>query len=716
MANDPWFNKVASLLPLDDVAADGDPNLGYLIAAWNCESFVAEIGGAITTTGAITLTTKAGKKAAYMPAASYLTWPITPTNTQNAITVEMDVWLGTASTSYAGGGICAGLNGGGSTSTSAMIYDGKAAGSAAGVYFSTNVLTLGAWHRLSISYGGNNKSFRIFVDGVLVSTTPNVAPSLSTLSYAFLGGPILNAAVYIANFRVYSRELFTASYTPTNRRIAYNGADVVSTKEWREGGTPVLSAAQSKFGGKSLSLNGASYLFNSGYSLAGSDFAIEMWVRVSSFANSPIIASQWATPLPYGWFWYISSDGYMTLYVSASSHTVGYAVVLADRKMLLNTWHHVAMVRLGNRLALLQDGAVVGHLYFTGILKSGVFAIGTHSTSLNSGSAMNGYIDDFRMTIGSSRYAITLNDPYYDNTIASQPFRNSGADWYNPRYRDRVLTPAAAAVGIAVTDPFGNAGQAAYFDGTSLSTQKFTAHADFDFTTGDFTIEAWVYIDAVSSGALLSSGVATWGTGGHAFYVTDSNIRFASYGNGDPVVTANVTLLGGWHHVALVRASGMAYLFSDGILRASAACASAVDFGNSSNGTLIGGTGWSTTQRMIGKVADLRVTKGIGRYTANYPVPTAYYAPLGGSFSAPAEANALAITTISGIVMDSGGNPVQRQVFAYSHATGRYLGGALSDAVTGIFSVAVPERAFVVALDDDVSARNAIVYDRLDPV
>lgn len=35
---------------------------------------------------------------------------------------------------------------------------------------------------------------------------------------------------------------------------------------------------------------------------------------------------------------------------------------------------------------------------------------------------------------------------------------------------------------------------------------------------------------------------------------------------------------------------------------------------------------------------------------------------------------------------------------------------------TWAFFIAVPERAFVVALDDDASAHNAIVYDRLDPV
>ena len=66
--------------------------------------------------------------------------------------------------------------------------------------------------------------------------------------------------------------------------------------------------------------------------------------------------------------------------------------------------------------------------------------------------------------------------------------------------------------------------------------------------------------------------------------------------------------------------------------------------------------------------------------------------------------------------IESDGSPRACKVFAYSHATGALLGSAVSDAGTGAFYIAAPERCYCVCLDDDANARNAIVYDRLDPV
>lgn len=77
---------------------------------------------------------------------------------------------------------------------------------------------------------------------------------------------------------------------------------------------------------------------------------------------------------------------------------------------------------------------------------------------------------------------------------------------------------------------------------------------------------------------------------------------------------------------------------------------------------------------------------------------------------------AAAATAVSGVVTDSSNNPCERRVYAYSHADGRFLGDAVSDPVTGAFSIDVPERAFAVALDTDASGQNAIVLDRIDPV
>lgn len=109
-----------------------------------------------------------------------------------------------------------------------------------------------------------------------------------------------------------------------------------------------------------------------------------------------------------------------------------------------------------------------------------------------------------------------------------------------------------------------------------------------------------------------------------------------------------------------------------------------------------------STMYLDGYVDEWRVTKGVGRYLTDFTPPN-------GQFPSAA-------TGVSGTVKESDGSPRSCKVFAYSHATGALLGSAVSDAGTGAFYIAVPERCYCVCLDDDANARNAIVYDRLDPV
>ena len=169
-----------------------------------------------------------------------------------------------------------------------------------------------------------------------------------------------------------------------------------------------------------------------------------------------------------------------------------------------------------------------------------------------------------------------------------------------------------------------------------------------------------------------------------------------------------------WHHVALSRSGGVAYLFADGVLKASAACVGTVDF--SASGTFAGRTGWSSTEYFNGRMADLRVTKGVARYVADFAVPTDYALVASGSYVVPTGSFPIAATGVSGMVKESDGSPRSCKVFAYSHATGALLGSAVSDAGTGAFYIAVPERCYCVCLDDDISGQNALVLDRLDPV
>lgn len=180
-----------------------------------------------------------------------------------------------------------------------------------------------------------------------------------------------------------------------------------------------------------------------------------------------------------------------------------------------------------------------------------------------------------------------------------------------------------------------------YFDGDGayLSTPY---NNGFSFGSGDCTVEAMVYIAGNSvtdnDGNRSATIVNTWPNGirGWALNIlgsgttTGTALGFDSWSN----VSGNATLYRGavtisqntWHHIAASVQSGMRRLFVDGSLI--------------SGSTITIGNGYTTINAFdsinIGKtkdigypiplngyLQDLRITKGIARYTANFTPPAA---------------------------------------------------------------------------------------------
>jgi hypothetical protein len=176
------------------------------------------------------------------------------------------------------------------------------------------------------------------------------------------------------------------------------------------------------------------------------------------------------------------------------------------------------------------------------------------------------------------------------------------------------------------------------FGGSSMLFDKvddrltLAASSDFAFGTGDFTIEFWAYSrDVLSStqrGFLQISPVA----GGLSTSFVNSIIivQGANAGgsglNGGLVAVINNTFIGSstavlstntWFHVALTRASGTVRLFFNGNVHASSTNTS-----NLTGSNLVVGGYYDTTVLYDGYIDDLRITKGVARYTANFTPPT----------------------------------------------------------------------------------------------
>ena len=164
-------------------------------------------------------------------------------------------------------------------------------------------------------------------------------------------------------------------------------------------------------------------------------------------------------------------------------------------------------------------------------------------------------------------------------------------------------------------------GSSAYFSNASAQSIVFGNYGtDFQFT-GDFTIECWVY--PTTSGATDGSLFVLQSGGSNYFaFNFDPGTTFNIYNNsGGPSWSPSVSSVttGQWNHFALIRSGNTQQVFVNGISIGT----------NTASGTL----GYSSTSADFARIGggasgainsfiqDLRVYKGVAKYTANFTPP-----------------------------------------------------------------------------------------------
>ncbi len=180
----------------------------------------------------------------------------------------------------------------------------------------------------------------------------------------------------------------------------------------------------------------------------------------------------------------------------------------------------------------------------------------------------------------------------------------------------------------------------------------FPASDDWKLGTGDFTIESWIYPLATlpsggPGGAYNAIVVSTWGTPNN--WALNWDNTGTNTGNGEFWLNGGATLtftkpntLSQWIHLAAVRKSGQLGVFINGNLTVEGWQAAAANLSTASNlyvGVNSANPSW---QHFPGHLDDLRITKGIARYTGNFtPSTAAFGAPGSGSVCTPNAASCL---------------------------------------------------------------------------
>jgi hypothetical protein len=306
----------------------------------------------------------------------------------------------------------------------------------------------------------------------------------------------------------------------------------------------------------------------------------------------------------------------------------------AASAVLLNTWYHAAVCRISSAVTIYLNGAVVA---------TGSDANSYTGTNITMGGnvdnssvvAFFGYIDDVRITIGSSRYTAAFNcpdgpfpnqfgsasDPWIANVSCLIPFQGTNGQTAISDIEGVAWTNGG---GVSLTSGISHSGATCgFFTGATTAYLNSSARATYGLGTGDFTVEAWANFSTASGtarGIFQISGTAggfeTSLTGNLAVGQLISSGFIEIYLGTGKVASTFTPTANTWCHMALVRISGVLTLYMNGV----SAYSAANTFNFTGTNMVVGGYS-STAQTMNGYLQDFRLTKGVGRYVNNFTPP-----------------------------------------------------------------------------------------------
>ena len=188
----------------------------------------------------------------------------------------------------------------------------------------------------------------------------------------------------------------------------------------------------------------------------------------------------------------------------------------------------------------------------------------------------------------------------------------------------KTVTAAGDAKISTAQSKFG--GSSIAFDGSGDNLQSLTPlNPQLNLSTGDFTVEAWVYLSAAPvNTANNNSSMMGWGTLSDTTEawsfgpLNNRTVRFYWFiGGGNSVTSSTLVNLSEWVHLAATRSGNTLRIFINGVDSGSESITGIVDISQSpllfGRVTLNGG--------FNGYIDDLRITKGVARYTSNFTHP-----------------------------------------------------------------------------------------------
>ena len=518
---------------------------------------------------------------------------------------------------------------------------------------------LNAWSHMVVVRSGANIS--IYRNGTRVATTASAASWNFSGTTAVIGrfaepGNTRDLTGYLSNMRVTGAAVYdptqstltvpTAPVNPIpNTVIMPNGMNAGAYDATAINNMETVGDAQVRFPTPFAPANYYAGAFDgtgdylaipsSAGAFGSSNFTIEAWFYPTGNSGLRVFLGQWAQVVGTGReAWLCLTNGTTLEFYWAPFSTAG-PLLSAANGYVLNAWNHYAVVRSGNTFTMYVNGVSVASATSATTLPTPVtnVSMGNYYGASNTFPATGatdfaGYVSNARIVNGTAVYTANFTPSTTPLTAISG---TSLLTCQNKTFIDNstnafTITAFGNATAGAIGPFTATGGTSMYFDGTG-DYLVAPNNAELQMSSGNFTVEFWWYPVSLS-GFQTPFEKGYTGSGGLLLQTGNGDGRIIVYASGTGVITASTApTLNTWNHMALVRNGTSLVLYLNGTSVGSAT--NSTDFNNT--GVMgIGANasgGGAGAYPINGYIDDLRVTKGVARYTANFTPPTTAFLP-----------------------------------------------------------------------------------------
>jgi hypothetical protein len=367
---------------------------------------------------------------------------------------------------------------------------------------------------------------------------------------------------------------------------------------------------------------------NTAFAMGTGDFTVECWFYLTNTGNKALWGIGDGT----------TSGGVMFRVETGANRFNFYNttdILFTGAAISPFVWYHVAVVRSAGSLSVYLNGSQYGSsVANTTNIAQNIFYIGAAKIGATVPyNPMEGYLSNLRVIKGTAVYTGNFAPPtsplttitntslltcqsnrFVDNStnnFAITVNGNTSVQAFSPFYPTAAYTPQTI-------------GGSGYFDGTGDYLTVPDSDA-FNFGSGAFTIEAWVYANALG---VYNAVVAQWpvngGSTSNSFVLESvgSNMDFywvqgtTLYG---PATLGTIST-GTWTHYAICRSGNTLYPFKNGVLGTTVSITQTLNNATANvtvGGEVAGGGYWN------GYISNVRIIKGTALYTTAFTPPTA---------------------------------------------------------------------------------------------